>query len=567
MADSYISNEYLSGQINFTGLGSGTDFNSITEKLVEIEATHKTQLEAWKQTWELKVEALQALNSALLELKSFLSDMDTMNEFMVKSVSSSDSDAITATADSEAQVAVHSVEVGQLAKNAVITNDNGLASKTSSLTGSSAVFAYSYMGKEYTLSNVSAGTTLEGLKNIINTDPDNPGVRADIVYDGSEYFLQMRGLDLGSDATLSISASSTLSGFGSTDFTTTQQNQDSWIKVNGWPSGVDEWIKTDSNTIDSVIEGLTLNLKSVTSGVTLDVSTDTESIKENVQSYVQMTNEVRTLFLEATKFDEAEVEGSIMTGNYAVQLVSSKLKYANADMGKGFFRYDSLTDTGDVYSSLSQLGILTNADEGSSLSGMLELDEEMLDKALANDPDAVARLFSADGIGDQAVESGNFSYYSHITTVTEPGTYDVSYDIDASGKIINAYINGNKAKVDNSLHTITGMSDAEKGLVISINDLTPNTSGSGKVSLKQGKSGEIKDLLGELSSTDEGPLNIIQDNYEDIIANIEKKIEQEEVRLTAYAYNLKLKFARLEATLGNYDQINSSLENQIAQLE
>ncbi|THB70230.1 MAG: flagellar hook protein [Desulfovibrio sp.] len=568
----------LSGQISFTGLGSGTDFNTIVEKLIQIEGNHKTQLENWKLTWENKIEAIQQLNTAMLSLKTSLDGMDTMNEFMTKSVSSSDSTTLTASADAEAAEGSHTVEIYQLAQTMIMANNTGVSDTSTSInnTGSSQTFVYSYAGGSDVSLSVADGTTLEGLKNLINSDPDNPGVRAAIITDGSQHYLQLRGLDMGSDASISISASTTLSGYAASDFDTTQNNQDSWIKIDGWPTGSNAWIKTASNTVSNAIEDVTLTLKTgpstpgTSTTVTLSINTDQEGIKESVRTFVDKVNEVRQIFIDMTEFNENEEQGSVMTGNYAVQLVDSGLRFAAANLAKGFAYYDATDGTGDYYSSLSQLGITTDAQKGSATEGLLILDEEVLDAALDNNVNAVAELFAADHVGAQKVtsSSGNFSYYSHIDGITEAGSYDVRYQIDGSGDIVNAYINGNAASIDNTNNLITGTADsAEQGIVIQVNDLTPSTTVTGEVRLKQGKAGELSDLLADYTDSDQGPLNILEDNYDDIVDNIDKKIDAEEIRLEKRSRELRLKFARLEALLGTYDQQSTSLSNQIDKLE
>ena len=51
--------DYLtSGQIYFTGLGSGTDFDTMITKLVELEGYRKTRLENTKSDYEKKIEAV-----------------------------------------------------------------------------------------------------------------------------------------------------------------------------------------------------------------------------------------------------------------------------------------------------------------------------------------------------------------------------------------------------------------------------------------------------------------------------------------------------------------------------
>lgn len=568
-----MADDLLSGQINFTGLGSGTDFQTMIDKLIEIEGTHKRKLENWKQEWELKNEAITHINSAMLELRTTLSSMDTMNSFLTKNVASTNEGVLTASADADAEVATHSVQIKQLAKNAIIVSKTGYANKDDKVVGSSSEqFAYSYAGEEYAL-DVAAGTTLEGLVNLINSDPDNPGVRASLVSDGSNYHLQIRGLDLGSNASLSFNAAaSTMTDPGfddASDFETTQVNQNAMFKVDGWPSASDAWIQTDSNTVSDVIEGITLNFKSTGDSppteVQISVATDLEGVSENVHTFVEKVNEVRSMMMELTKFDDVEQRGSIMTGNYAFQLVDSQLKQASAGLAKGFIHYDEgPPPTGDFYSTLSQVGILTDAEKGSATEGLLVIDEELLADTLASNVDAVAALFAADSIGDQKVDSGNFSYYSHLL-VTEPGAYDVKYEV-SGGAITSASIAGSTAKVDNSAGTITAMDGPAKGLVIKINDFPNDSSGSGVIQIKQGKTGELANLLKQLTSQESGPMHILEDNYDDIIQSIDKKIDYETVRLDRMARDLRNRFARLEATLGQYDQINTSLASQIGQL-
>lgn len=63
-----------------------------------------------------------------------------------------------------------------------------------------------------------------------------------------------------------------------------------------------------------------------------------------------------------------------------------------------------------------------------------------------------------------------------------------------------------------------------------------------------------------------GTLDILKDNYQDIMDSIDEKIAYEERRLTLLESNLRLKFANLEALLGTYESIQTQLESQIKSL-
>ncbi len=159
--------DYTSGNINFTGLGSGTDFQSLIDGLIKLERVHINRLESWKSSWSDKVEKFQELNTALLGLQTTLKSMDTLDEFMSKTVTTSDSGTLTATASAEALVSSHAIEIGQLAANDIHVTDSGVSSLTESIFSSTGEFTFTYGSETITLSNISAGTSLQGFVNLI----------------------------------------------------------------------------------------------------------------------------------------------------------------------------------------------------------------------------------------------------------------------------------------------------------------------------------------------------------------------------------------------------------------
>jgi flagellar hook-associated protein 2 len=560
--------DYTSGSITFSGIASSTDFDTLIEGLLEVESYTLEKYEDWLQTWEDKVAALQDLNAQLLELQDTLSSMDTPNEFEVKSVTVSNSAYLTATADSDAESGSHTITVKQLAANDILVHDTGYASEDASVnnSGSNATFSYTYQGETYTV-DVSDGATLGNLTDIINNDTENPGVRAAVISDGENYYLQLRGLDLGSDAQVEINdAGTTLSGFDSSSFDNTQEAASALYKIDGWPSGSDSWISNASNTISNSLSGINISLKyadydnPVTITLTTDV--DTDAIKENIETFVEQMNAIRTSIQDLTAYDADAEKGSIFTGNYGVQqLVGQRLKDIVASIGVGFEFYDADTGTGDIYCSLADLGILTNADEGSSLCGLLEIDETVLDEKLAADPDAVTAIFAA--YYDGQSNSSDMAYNSYIEDITKAGVYDVSYTV-SGGSIVSATINGHEADIDGWILTGAYGQD-EGGLSITATNHADGTY-NGSVSLKLGKIGELVNTLEDMTSEETGAINILEDNYDDIIDNIEDKILSEEERLSNYEQRLTDKFSRLETTLGEYSNISATLTQLINQM-
>ncbi|AMK12212.1 flagellar filament capping protein FliD [Pseudodesulfovibrio indicus] len=558
---------YTSGSINFTGLGNGTDFNALIDGFIDVERTRVTRLEKWRKTWEIKNDQFQELNTQLLSLKTTLEGMNSMNEFMTKGVSSSNTNLLSATADANALESTHSVIINQLATNDILITTSGASSLTSSLTSTATSFSFSYGGKQVTIDDIPAGTTLQNFVYLINNHADSRGlIQASTIFDGTTYHLQLAGKELGADNQLSITDAGGLA-FGS-GYTETQNAQNAQIRVDGFPLSGTGWIERDSNTVDDVISGITLNLKEAdpNSVISLAVTTNTKDIADKVTAFVDAVNVIRARIIALTKVDE-EGEGSVLTGNYGIDIVSQNLKNITAEMGQGFTSWNEDTLSGDKFAALSQLGILTDADQGSPTNGLLIIDYEKLEAALEEDPTAVAELFALEPTG--VSHTTDFTFTSLIDGTTMPGVYDVQVVSDGT-KIVSATINGEEASI--SGWEITAKTGDAKGMAVRLNNTAAGSHG-GTVAVKTGKATEMINELKELTKPynkftyEGGPLAVLQNNYDDIMDSIDDKIAYEETRIEKLERNMRLKYARLDALLGQYQLQQGQLEAALAQLE
>ncbi len=386
-----------------------------------------------------------------------------------------------------------------------------------------------------------------------------------------------------------------------------QQNVNGQVRLNGWPAEPD-YMEVESNSVTGLSAGMTFNLRSVGQSV-ITVDVDTEAITQNIQSFVDAVNAFQKVVMDLTKVDtnkkvlssdyaESQFEmqkGSVLTGNYGIQLMDSRITQAISGQAKGFMYLTRLSETafvGDMFSSLSQIGIVTNSQEGSANYGLLEINttSRIADQAIANnadattilfkgsltleealkkDPEAVARLFAAKLEGQSY--SPYFEHNSHVDGITKAGIYDVSYETDGSGNIIKATINGKTANIDNVNRQI-GMFDNKDpagGIMLDIHDLTPNKTFTGQVGIRDGK---VNELLSMMQGTEgflgeRGTLKILEKNYQGIMDNIDKKIQKEDERLIKWERTTRLRFARLEETLSRYNSINEGLKSQISQMQ
>ena len=141
--------EYWSGSITFTGLGSGTDFDSIIEAQMEVESYRLTQLEEWEEQWTSKLELIEDLSTALATYESALESMDSIGSFLSKVATSSDDSVVGVSADDEAEEGHYTVEVGQVAQNSIVTSTSSWSSEEDSVTDQDGTFAISYNGTQY----------------------------------------------------------------------------------------------------------------------------------------------------------------------------------------------------------------------------------------------------------------------------------------------------------------------------------------------------------------------------------------------------------------------------------
>ncbi|MBF0482844.1 MAG: flagellar filament capping protein FliD [Desulfovibrionaceae bacterium] len=560
-ADGTSYGNTTSGAISFSGLGSGTDFSSMINQLVGVEEMRVTSLQTWQQTWATKQSAFKVMNTQLLSLRTTLQGMDTLGSFLQKSVTSSNTSAVTGTAGTGADDTAHNIQVAQLAKNKVMVTSNGYSSTTANInaTGASKIFAYDYKGVLTSVS-IPPGSTLTDLTNLINTSQSfgsNAGVKAALLYDGTSYYLQLRAMDTGSAATLTVDATTTLAGFSNSRFQIAQNSQNALLKLDGWPIGVGAYLSRQSNTVSDLIQGITLSFLAPVSNVSLVAQNDNAAITQNINTFVSQFNQVLSTYQSLTKVDTTNGQASLLTGNYGLDIIQSDLLDAVTGAAPGF------DPSKDLYTSLSQFGISIDATQGSTTEGLLLVSNTTLQNVLTNNADALGNVFASSFIG--GTNSGNFSYQSYINGLTQPGIYPVNYTV-AGGKITSASINGHAAMIDSSTNMITGSAgQSESGLSIQVTNLTDG-SYSGKAYLKQGIAGALNTVLGTLTDATNGPLAVLEQNYTLIQNDIQDQINAEQTRITQYAANMKAKFAKLDALLGTYSQQETALSNQVTKL-
>jgi len=177
---------------------------------------------------------------------------------------------------------------------------------------------------------------------------------------------------------------------------------------------------SSSNEITDLIPGLTINLLEAEVGTTvmIDVERDTEQIKEDVKEFVEEYNSLMSYVHDQIKYDAGSETAGILSGDANVRRVQGQLTSGMLNLVAGLE---------GTYSGLFGVGVSVD------ISGKMELDEERLDEALADDFDDVVRLFSNYGTSSNSgiefvlmsdnTQADGTAYDVDITQAATRGSY------------------------------------------------------------------------------------------------------------------------------------------------
>jgi flagellar hook-associated protein 2 len=183
------------------GLVTGIDTNTLVAQLMAIQRQTLNMYVGEQSLWEEKKSALSTLETKLSTLRTTLRELSDADELRAFSVSSSDTDYLTAEASYNAFEGNHNVVINQLANAERWVHTAG-EEYAEDYVGAG-TFVYSYNYKETSITT-TATTTLEDLVGLINNDANNPGVTATLLYYNDAYHLVLNGDEAGTDYQVKI---------------------------------------------------------------------------------------------------------------------------------------------------------------------------------------------------------------------------------------------------------------------------------------------------------------------------------------------------------------------------
>ena len=368
-----------------TGLGSGLEIGTIVDALVSAEKTPK-QNQITKAT-TANTASLSAVSQLKSALATFQTTLDTLNStttpaFLGFAATSSNEAAVKATATNSAVNGTYSVKVINVAtasKVATASLDTATASAIPS--GSLAI---TQNGIVHNVA-VAEGSTLQQVRDKVNSDLQGKGITANIINDeyGSRLVFSSTTTGLGSDISvkgtgdvgslLDIDGTKVMTaGSATSSGAISALATDATIEIDGLK------VTSKSNKVDSAISGLTMELLPASVGTTstITVATNTEGLQKSLQSFVDAFNTLVTLtksLTSATLQTDGTYKNAAMTGDSMprAMLASIRSEIATATSTSGL-------------GSLAQLGIMTDQTSGKLTLNSTTFNTALNDKKLGS---------------------------------------------------------------------------------------------------------------------------------------------------------------------------------------
>jgi flagellar capping protein FliD len=209
------------GQLRLPGLLTGIDTATLISQLMTLEKRTMAQYQVRQAAWSERKIALSTLEAKLTTLKNTAAALSDAEKLRAASVTSSDTDILTAEASIEAFEGSHTVVVNQLASAERWVHTAGKEYAEDYV--GAGTFLYSY-NRQQSVITTTAETTLEDLVGLINNDANNPGVTASLLYHNETYHLVLNGNNAGSDYSISVDASNVEVWQGASAFTAGDTN-------------------------------------------------------------------------------------------------------------------------------------------------------------------------------------------------------------------------------------------------------------------------------------------------------------------------------------------------------
>lgn len=356
--------------ITFGGVGSGIDTEAIISGLLSASRGPLRRVQLQSSQTQSAVSSLSDVGNLLSKFKDAALALDSIQEVGSFQATSTDK-AVAATANGAAQAGSFEISVSQLASAyKAYSNTLGVSQPSQALNQSGTLSIA--IGDATAELQIEASDTLDQVLGKINST--GLRVSATAFFDGSQFRLQVRGLDTGLENDVTLSEAGTTFGFAA-NVQSTGKNAE--FKVDGFD------VVSKTNQVQGVLGGVTLALAEVTAApVTVNISGDAEAFQGKLKTLVDAYNAVVSKVNTEAGFGSVKASNPELSGDSTLRSLTARLSNSlTQPVGTGKFQ------------TLRSIGIELNN------NGTLKLNTTTLQAALAEDPDSVTRVLAGDDVG------------------------------------------------------------------------------------------------------------------------------------------------------------------------
>ncbi len=433
---------------------------------------------------------------------------------------------------------------------------------------------------------IGATDTLQDVLQAI--DALNINVTAAILNDGSAagHRLSVIGDQSGRAGRLQVGGS----GGTSLDFNRTSEARDG-ILFYGETSSSSESImlRSSSNTYEDVIQGLTVSaLTTSVEPVRVTVNRSFDNLKDRVAKFVEDFNGIVGSIDDLTDYNVDTEERGLLLGDGA-------LRNTERLLFNGAIR--PLSGVENSLSLLSEIGVRVQG-------GRLTFDSSEFDAALAEDSEGVEKLFTASRPLEERTKLSDFNNGDGVDLDTADGDFEISlrdgstFEVDIDGAVyaedIVAAINdaataagasvtaalsssGNSfvlrdASTGTSAFRVSTLNGSSAANNLGLNRSADATGGGTLTGFEidltddPGVAARLIDVIDQLTDVETGTLQRRADRFDDVISNLESRIETLTERLGRRDEQLRRQFAQLEQVIQSSQGTQQRLSAQLSSL-
>lgn len=429
--------------ISSLGSGSGLDLSGLLTSLMQAEQAPLTALQKKEASYQAKISAYGSLQSALSTLQSSASALipatttTAESKYQTASASIADTTIASATATASAVAGQYSLEVSALAKAQRLVSPAGSAAVTASLaaggtlsielgtlSGTTGSYTYAADSSKTLSISIAAGSTLEQVRDAINSAATDGRVTATIINGTAGKQLVLTSGQTGLANVMQLKGDTTLGTGFDFDPTGTTASNLSQATADGGQAASNATFKingiagtSSTNTVSGVLDGVTLNLLKTTATdtpTTITVSKNkTSSLTTALNAFITSYNAANKTMASLGAYNAETKTASILTGNSTLRSAQSQVRA---------LVFNTTLGGTSAYQRLSDIGVSV------ALDGSLSLDSTKLSAAVTADYSGVANLVAKVGTAfKQGIDGliGTSGAVTYATTSTKATIKDI----------------------------------------------------------------------------------------------------------------------------------------------